>query len=80
MFKGAEMSMYWWVHEHYRLCTLPWDSIWTWLAAFIAADFIHYVGHRAAHGKVSESVEAGLYVAPSTFRSQHTLGSASDAS
>ncbi|XP_066923768.1 alkylglycerol monooxygenase-like [Clytia hemisphaerica] len=41
--------LYCYVHQHYRLTTLPWDSVWTWLFAFVAIDFAYYWFHRMAH-------------------------------
>jgi len=43
--------LYCYIHEHYRICTLPWDSIWIWYLAFLAVDFFYYWFHRAGHGK-----------------------------
>jgi len=42
---------YCYVYKHYRIYELPWDSVWTWLLAFICVDFIYYCFHRGAHGK-----------------------------
>jgi sterol desaturase/sphingolipid hydroxylase (fatty acid hydroxylase superfamily) len=36
------------VYAH-RLFTLPLDTVWGWLVAFIAVDFAYYCWHRASH-------------------------------
>ncbi len=33
----------------YALVDLPWDSVWTWLAAFVVCDLAYYIFHRALH-------------------------------
>lgn len=42
---------YEWLYQ-YRLLDLAWDSIYTWLAAFVLVDFAYYWVHRANHGKI----------------------------
>lgn len=46
---GALMSVYVYIHTHYRLCDLAWDSTFTWLVALLAVDFAYYWVHRALH-------------------------------
>ena len=42
-------GIYVWVFEHWRLATLPADSLWVWLGALLAYDFIYYWVHRFGH-------------------------------
>lgn len=42
-------GVYVWSFENLRLGTLPADSIWVWIAALIAYDFIYYWVHRCGH-------------------------------
>lgn len=46
-----EFTMACWIYENYGLHFLNWDSIWTWIIAFILVDFTYYWFHRGAHGK-----------------------------
>lgn len=39
-----------WIYEHYGLRILPWDSVWTWIIAFLVVDLSFYWFHRASHG------------------------------
>lgn len=39
-----------WIYEHYGLHFLRWDSVWTWIIAFLLVDFTYYWFHRGAHG------------------------------
>lgn len=50
-FRSIEVTSYVYVWENYRLCSLPWDSPWTWYLTFIGVDFGYYWFHRMAHGK-----------------------------
>jgi len=38
-----------WVYENYGFHFLNWDSVWTWIIAFVAVDFTYYWFHRGAH-------------------------------
>lgn len=42
-------GIYVWTFENLRIGTLPTDSVWVWLAALIAYDFIYYWVHRCGH-------------------------------
>jgi sterol desaturase/sphingolipid hydroxylase (fatty acid hydroxylase superfamily) len=44
-------TAYIYIYDNYRVYTLPWDSIWTWLIAALGYDLGYYWVHRAAHGK-----------------------------
>jgi len=43
------LGIYAWVFEHWRLATLPADSLWVWLFALLAYDFLYYWLHRMGH-------------------------------
>jgi len=47
--RSIGMKMYFYVHKHWRLCDLPWDSTSTWVVGLIGMDFLYYWFHRAAH-------------------------------
>jgi len=47
--KGIILSIYVYIHEHYRLVDLPWDSVWTWVIAALLVDCGYYWFHRASH-------------------------------
>jgi alkylglycerol monooxygenase len=49
LFKSAMYGTYIHLYENYRICALPWDSIWTWIAALVGYDFAYYWVHRALH-------------------------------
>ncbi|PNF44131.1 Alkylglycerol monooxygenase [Cryptotermes secundus] len=49
VFRGAENWVYIYVHEHFCLVELPWDSAWTWYLAVLGVDFCYYWLHRACH-------------------------------
>merc|ERR1719481_315508 len=40
--KGACISLYSWVHTHYRVVDLPWDSVWTWVLTAVLVDLGYY--------------------------------------
>ncbi|XP_004582531.2 alkylglycerol monooxygenase [Ochotona princeps] len=48
-FRSIEVTSYVYVWENYRLCSLPWDSPWTWYLTFVGVDFGYYWFHRMAH-------------------------------
>ena len=48
--RGFEVSVYVWIHTHYSIIQLPWDSPLTWWACFIGYDVMYYWFHRMAHG------------------------------
>jgi len=43
------IQVYDYVHHHYRLTSLPWDSVMTWLTAAVLIDLGYYWFHRASH-------------------------------
>ncbi|XP_012276750.1 alkylglycerol monooxygenase [Orussus abietinus] len=49
LFRGVEYYAYIWIYERYRVCGLPWDSLWTWYVTVIGVDFCYYWVHRANH-------------------------------
>lgn len=49
LLRGVPLAAYIWVYNNWRLVTLPWDSVWTWLLCFIGVDFGYYWLHRASH-------------------------------
>jgi sterol desaturase/sphingolipid hydroxylase (fatty acid hydroxylase superfamily) len=59
---GFEVGLYIWIHRHWRVLDLSWDSALTWYAALLGVDFAYYWAHRASHGK------PGLYCTYVTFR------------
>lgn len=48
--EGAILLGYEWLYK-YRVLDLPWDSLYTWWAAFFFVDFCYYWVHRANHGE-----------------------------
>ena len=40
---------YVWLYEHHRIFTFRAGSIWPWLIAFFAVDFVYYLWHRLSH-------------------------------
>jgi sterol desaturase/sphingolipid hydroxylase (fatty acid hydroxylase superfamily) len=46
---AALFSVYLVSYEHYRFFSLPADSVWTWVFAFVAVDFLYYWWHRLSH-------------------------------
>ena len=46
---GMMLSIYSYVHEHYRIVDIPWDSPATWLVAAVLVDCGYYWFHRASH-------------------------------
>ena len=47
--RALTFGVYVLVFEHLRWFTLPVDSVWVWLGALIAYDFIYYWVHRFGH-------------------------------
>lgn len=47
--RSLEVFCYCLVFEHFRLTTLPWNSLATWLYCFLLVDFGFYWAHRLAH-------------------------------
>ena len=68
--KGVRVAIYCYVYEHYKLVSLPWDSMLTWAVAALAVDFFYYWAHRAVHGDT-------YYFLPSTLSILSRLSSKS---
>ncbi|XP_067936949.1 alkylglycerol monooxygenase-like [Watersipora subatra] len=47
--RAVEIATYCYVWDNYRLYELPWDSVWTWVAAMFGVDLGYYWVHRFAH-------------------------------
>merc|ERR1719153_95175 len=47
--KGACISVYTWIHQTYRLVSLPWNSPMTWVLTAVLLDLGYYWFHRASH-------------------------------
>ncbi|KAJ6224895.1 hypothetical protein RDWZM_003440 [Blomia tropicalis] len=47
--RSIELLCYILVFEHYRITTLPWNSIYTWMLCFLLVDLGFYWAHRLAH-------------------------------
>ena len=47
--KGMQVTSYVYIYRNYRLAELPWNSVYTWIAAAFCFDFGYYWAHRAAH-------------------------------
>ncbi|XP_022247006.1 alkylglycerol monooxygenase-like isoform X2 [Limulus polyphemus] len=47
--RGFQVYLYIWIYDNWRLVTLPWNSIWTWLLSLFGVDFFYYWGHRFCH-------------------------------
>ena len=48
--KGVLMWAYYYIYENWKIYELPWDSLFTWIAAALLTDLGYYWVHRAAHG------------------------------
>ncbi|GIX85102.1 alkylglycerol monooxygenase, partial [Caerostris extrusa] len=46
---GTELLLYTWIYNNWRICSLPWNSPWTWILCMVLTDFFFYWMHRAAH-------------------------------
>ncbi|GFR04284.1 alkylglycerol monooxygenase [Trichonephila clavata] len=46
---GVELLFYTWIYNHWRIYSLPWNSVWTWILCWIGTDFCFYWMHRATH-------------------------------
>jgi len=47
--KGVLMWAYYYIYENWKIYELPWDSLFTWIAAALLTDLGYYWVHRAAH-------------------------------
>lgn len=47
--RNIEMASYIYIHENWRLCSLPWNSAWTWWLCMLGTDLGYYWVHRCAH-------------------------------
>jgi sterol desaturase/sphingolipid hydroxylase (fatty acid hydroxylase superfamily) len=54
---SLELVIHSWIYTHFRLVDLPWNSPWTWFAAFFTVDFLYYWFHRAAHGMIIQGCQ-----------------------
>ena len=52
-FRKIHFVAYEWVYEKFLVYELPWDSVWTYIVAFLFVDMAYYWFHRAAHGKLN---------------------------
>jgi len=43
------LGIYVWIHDRFAIAQLPTGSVWTWIAALFAYDFLYYWHHRAGH-------------------------------
>lgn len=48
-FRSWTVVAYIYIYNNWRIANLPWDSLWTWVIAFILVDFGYYWAHRASH-------------------------------
>ncbi|CAL1262800.1 unnamed protein product [Larinioides sclopetarius] len=46
---GAELIVYTWIYNNWRISTLPWNSPWTWILCMVLTDFLFYWMHRITH-------------------------------
>jgi len=46
---GLLFTSYIYIHEHWSIFSLPWDSSLTWVCAAVGIDFCYYWVHRMAH-------------------------------
>jgi len=46
---GCEFTIACWLYENYGFKFLNWDSLLTWIIAFVLVDFTYYWFHRGAH-------------------------------
>ena len=51
--KGIRLTIYCHLFDNYRLVSLQWDSLSTWITSAFAVDFFYYWTHRACHGILS---------------------------
>ena len=49
--------LYCYLYEYYKICELPWESVWTWYTVFLTVDFFYYWFHRASHGMLTPSIK-----------------------
>ncbi|XP_024938420.1 alkylglycerol monooxygenase isoform X2 [Cephus cinctus] len=77
-FRGVEYYAYIAIYEKYRLCSLAWDSPWTWYVTVIGVDFCYYWVHQvhflwAQHQVHHSSEEFNLVVGLRQSVLQHWL-------
>ncbi|GBM02362.1 Alkylglycerol monooxygenase [Araneus ventricosus] len=46
---GAELILYTWIYNNWRIGTLPWNSPWPWILCMVLTDFFFYWMHRITH-------------------------------
>ena len=49
LLRKFSINVYDYIFENFRLYDLPWDSVWTYVAAFLLVDFGYYWYHRFGH-------------------------------
>ncbi|XP_063601020.1 alkylglycerol monooxygenase-like [Penaeus indicus] len=49
IFRGAEITLYSWLYNNWRLNYLAWDSLYTYFFAMLGVEFCYYWWHRASH-------------------------------
>lgn len=49
LIRSTEVAAFIWVHEHWCVYRLPWDSAWTWLLCLLGMDLGYYWVHRFGH-------------------------------
>ena len=54
--KGVLMWAYYYIYENWKIYELPWDSLFTWIAAALLTDLGYYWVHRAAHGNYEKNL------------------------
>ena len=50
------MWAYYYIYENWKIYELPWDSLFTWIAAALLTDLGYYWVHRAAHGNYEKKI------------------------
>ena len=50
------MMIYQWVYDNYRIMTMPWDSVYTYMFALVMVDYAAYWWHRGSHGECENSI------------------------
>jgi alkylglycerol monooxygenase len=67
LMKGFLYTAYIYLYDNYRIYTLPWDSIWTWIIAAIGYDLGYYWVHRAAHGIYLKSTHQPVFTSTGIY-------------
>ena len=56
------MWAYYYIYENWKIYELPWDSLFTWIAAALLTDLGYYWVHRAAHGNYKKNLILGCLI------------------